>query len=307
MMKSLIHEIFTDFKNDGWQWRWLLPIGLFVIFFIYNYGFERIFGIMGHPGWQKSLWIGGLGMLLWTIAMPLSGLRTDSPARRKTFLFFIFVVICVGFVLGSGLNNKWSAIWEKPQERLFISSLLYRLRFLQLIIPFFLISILFIPSMSKAGIRILGAGDRKKSYLKWLLIIIPLVIFALCFSDFQKVYPRIKPWNMQSVFGMSKFGAWLVSELAYALDFVFVEWFFRGILVIVAGKFWGRKVIIASAILYAFLHFGKPALETLSSLLGGYLLGHIAFETKSIRWCIVFHLGMALFMEFSALSFHYLF
>lgn len=89
----------------------------------------------------------------------------------------------------------------------------------------------------------------------------------------------------------------MIYELAYGLDFVTVEFLFRGFMVIGLMHVVGRRAVLAMAVVYCFLHFGKPAGEAISSIFGGYILGVIAFETRSIWGGIIVHLGIAWMME----------
>jgi membrane protease YdiL (CAAX protease family) len=89
-------------------------------------------------------------------------------------------------------------------------------------------------------------------------------------------------------------------EIAYALDFITVEFLFRGFMVIGLMSMIGRGAVLMMAVTYCFLHFGKPPVEAISSIFGGYILGVIAYETKSIWGGIVIHVGIALSMEIAA-------
>jgi hypothetical protein len=53
-------------------------------------------------------------------------------------------------------------------------------------------------------------------------------------------------------------------------------------------------------VVYAFLHFGKPAGETISSIFGGYILGILAFQSRNIFGGLIAHLGVAWGMEYFA-------
>ena len=59
----------------------------------------------------------------------------------------------------------------------------------------------------------------------------------------------------------------------------------------------GRHAVLPMAVIYCFLHTGKPPGEAISSIFGGYILGVIAYETKSIWGGIIVHVGIAWMME----------
>ena len=52
---------------------------------------------------------------------------------------------------------------------------------------------------------------------------------------------------------------------------------------------------------YASLHFGKPLGETIGSIFGGYILGVLALQTRSIWGGIIVHVGVAWLMDLAAL------
>ena len=88
-----------------------------------------------------------------------------------------------------------------------------------------------------------------------------------------------------------------VFQLCYGSDFVFVEFFFRGFMVLGFTRLLGIRAIIPMVVVYALIHFEKPLLEALSSIIGGLVLGVISYRTKSIYGGIILHLGIAYMME----------
>jgi membrane protease YdiL (CAAX protease family) len=90
-------------------------------------------------------------------------------------------------------------------------------------------------------------------------------------------------------------------EFVYGIDFVFIEFFFRGFLILALARIAGPGVILPMASFYVFIHFGKPMGETISSFFGGTLLGIIAYYSRSIAGGIIVHMGIAWMMEAGAL------
>jgi hypothetical protein len=91
---------------------------------------------------------------------------------------------------------------------------------------------------------------------------------------------------------------WLLGyELSYGLDFVSIELFFRGFLVIALARYAGQYAILPMAAFYCTIHFGKPLGECISSFFGGLALGVIAWRTRSILGGLIVHLGLAWLME----------
>jgi membrane protease YdiL (CAAX protease family) len=79
-----------------------------------------------------------------------------------------------------------------------------------------------------------------------------------------------------------------------------IELLFRGFMVIGMASVLGRAAVVPMVVTYCFLHFGKPAGEAVSSIFGGFILGVIAYETRSIWGGIIIHVGIAWAMELAA-------
>ena len=97
--------------------------------------------------------------------------------------------------------------------------------------------------------------------------------------------------------------AWLpmaIYEFVYGLDFFNTEFLFRGFMIIGLAHILGKDTIVPMLVTYCFLHFGKPVGEAISSIVGGYILGVIAFYTRSIWGGVMVHAGLAWMMELAA-------
>ncbi len=137
-------------------------------------------------------------------------------------------------------------------------------------------------------------------YWTILLILIPLVLIASFDASFLRQYPSIRDTAVASYMGWPSWLPYALFELAYGSDFISVELVFRGFLVIGMMQIMGRSAVLPMVVLYAFYHFGKPAGEAISSIFGGYILGVIAFQTRSIFGGIIVHVGLAWMMELFA-------
>lgn len=135
-----------------------------------------------------------------------------------------------------------------------------------------------------------------KPYLTMLLIMVPLVAAAATQKDFLAMYPKLS--NVQ--FFLEENNSWvykLLYELSYGSDFVSIELFFRGFLILAFVKWAGKETILPMAVFYCTIHFGKPLGECISSFLGGIILGVITYRTKTILGGLIVHLGIAWLME----------
>ncbi|MDP4245398.1 MAG: CPBP family intramembrane metalloprotease [Bacteroidota bacterium] len=152
-------------------------------------------------------------------------------------------------------------------------------------------------------------GFRAGPYLAILAMLVPLIALASTQHDFLRAYPKLRSIAfMDSLNAMNSTGTlhghahpiwpWrLLYELSYGLDFVTIELFFRGWLVVGLSRWLGPKVILPMAAFYCSIHFGKPLGECISSFAGGLALGVLAWRTRSILGGLMVHLGIAWMME----------
>lgn len=135
-----------------------------------------------------------------------------------------------------------------------------------------------------------------RPYFIMLLIMVPLVAAASFQKDFLNVYPKLK--NIQFFFE-NEYSGWykFLYEVSYGSDFVTIELFFRGFLILAFVKWAGKETILPMAVFYCTIHFGKPLGECISSYFGGIILGVITYNTQTILGGLVVHLGIAWLME----------
>ena len=136
-----------------------------------------------------------------------------------------------------------------------------------------------------------------RPYFQMLLIMLPFMIAASFLPSFLKQYPMYRVSTAHELLNIPEWLTVLIYEFAYGFDFITVEFLFRGFMVIGMMQILGRHAVLAMAVTYCFLHTGKPLGEAISSIFGGYLLGVIAYETKSIWGGIIVHVGIAWMME----------
>lgn len=140
-----------------------------------------------------------------------------------------------------------------------------------------------------------------KPYFVLLGIAVIFIGIGSFFSDIQEYYPRFERSGGERYANRHDWPEWLavlVYEIAYGSDFVAVEVFFRGFLIHAFAKTLGGHAVLAMVGSYAFLHFGKPLTEAVSSVFGGYLLGIISYYTRNVWGGIIIHIGVAWAMEF---------
>lgn len=132
----------------------------------------------------------------------------------------------------------------------------------------------------------------------WILLagMVPLIAGASMLSDFLDYYPRFRKL---SVLDAPPLKIWIY-ECFYGMDFVSIELFFRGFMVIAFIRYVGIHAVLPMAAFYLSIHYGKPMGEAISSFFGGTILGVIAFHSRSIYGGIMVHMGIAWLMELGA-------
>lgn len=143
-------------------------------------------------------------------------------------------------------------------------------------------------------------GYNWRPYVAMLAIMfIPIVLVSFG-KDFQYTYPTYKPGTFEENHNVPVWLSVSIYEIIYLLDFTIVELLFRGFMVLGIGRLFGTKVIWGMVACYAALHFGKPLAEAIGSIGGGFVLGIIAYKTRSIFGGIIVHMGVAAIMDIVA-------
>jgi hypothetical protein len=143
-------------------------------------------------------------------------------------------------------------------------------------------------------------GVNSKLYLSLLALMLPIIALASFQPDFQHMYPRAQSLSGIPSEGPTAWPYFALYELLYGLDYIFIEFFFRGFVVLAFARLCGRSIILPMAAFYVFIHFEKPLGECISSFFGGMLLGIIALETRSVMGGVIVHMGIAWMMEIAA-------
>lgn len=224
----------------------------------------------------------------------------------------VFIVLLVlapvifGFQQYFYLHRVWIEEQASANMRAYYGlSSEYIIRVILLIIPTFAIWWL----LNRNDQPFYGFSANKEGYQPYwtmLLIMVPLIIFASTQKDFLQYYPKARIIEQTGATGLHKLWLTLKFEIAYGFNFITIESFFRGFLILAFVQYTGKAAIIPMACFYCSIHFGKPMMECISSFFGGLLLGIIAYHTRSIFGGLMVHLGIAWLMEAGALIGNYL-
>lgn len=164
------------------------------------------------------------------------------------------------------------------------------------VLPVAAIKLVLRERVGEYGLRIRGIGRHAPVYGVLLAVSIPFVAAASYTSAFQAKYPfyDLAPGE----------GLWPNMTLwwaVYGLQFVALEFFFRGFMVHgLAGRL-GYMAVFVMVVPYNMLHYGKPMAEALAAIVGGVVLGSLSLRSRSIWWGAAVHIGVAGVMDASAL------
>lgn len=140
-------------------------------------------------------------------------------------------------------------------------------------------------------------GEVHLHWRGYLLLAAPIMVFAIVASfgaDFSGHYP----------FYSKSYRSWfdlLVWEAIYILQFIAVEFFFRGYLLHGLKRNFGSLSIAVMCLPYLMLHFQKLWPESLGAILFGFFLGVLALMSRSIWGGVMVHVSIALTMDLAAM------
>lgn len=212
---------------------------------------------------------------------------------NKRFLFLLLIApaifswkmvfdVSVHFSNNPVQNAYWNQIIYWPFKLIIISTVLF-----------------LIWKLMKEQQPFYGVTTKEFSFAPYwlmLLMMVPLIAAASTQHDFLSVYPKLK--SISFLTNRHNSGWYkLLYELAYGTDFISIELFFRGFLVLAFVKWFGKDAILPMACFYCTIHFGKPMGECISSFFGGLILGIVIYNTQTIFGGLMVHLGIAWLME----------
>jgi len=145
---------------------------------------------------------------------------------------------------------------------------------LYLIIPFFFILIIFRESPHAYGFTV---GDWKAGLVITFvgIILMTPVILVLGFhnasmNEYYKSWQASLPWKI-------------------FLDLFGWEFFFRGWILFGYARKFGSEALWLQAVPFALAHIGKPEVETLSTIFGGFAFGWVAWRSRSFLYPLLIH------------------
>jgi len=255
----------------------------------------------------------------------VTDVRADADARAATTratdrkMVIVFVTAAVALTCGNFLSDGSRPQWmERILRTVGLHSLATRLHdgmlvsthrdFNQLAfwavimvatywVPAVLaIRLVFHERVRDYGLRIKGILPHLRTYAALYAIAAPLIIAFSFTAAFQEKYPFYHPLAGHSLWPYM-YAWWAL----YWLQFVSLEFFFRGFMVHGLAPRLGWAAIFAMVVPYNMLHYGKPMPEALAAIVGGIVLGTLSLKTRSVWWGAALHISIALTMDISAL------
>lgn len=163
-----------------------------------------------------------------------------------------------------------------------------------IVLPWLVIRFGFKQSMLDFGWRWNQVSEHWRGYL---LLLSPILVFVVLVSfgkDFVNHYPFYRTAGRSWL-------DFLLWELLYMSQFVFLEFFFRGFMLNALRPAIGANAIWVMCVPYMMIHLPKLALEATGAILFGLFLGILALQSRSIWGGVLVHAGVALSMDIAAL------
>ncbi len=147
------------------------------------------------------------------------------------------------------------------------------------------------------GLRVRGIGRYVVPYVLLFVVAVPFLVGASYSLEFEARYP-FYDLGLREGFWPYLWVWWGL----YAVQFIALEFFFRGFLVHGLVPRFGYMAVFVMAVPYNMLHYGKPMPEALAAIVGGIVLGTLAIRTRSIWWGAALHISIAASMDLLSLG-----
>ncbi len=297
---SVIFKYLQEFYEKEFKLAYFVAILLLLGIYIYlNYwhALEIRFAAGGKTKWSSFFGYYLLYLIPFAAAFFLQLLFYKDCDYYRNYWFWIILLLAPAF-FSFRINFDFHQqiiknTWSGDAQIFWMRCLNWVVRVFVVLIPVFIIW--WIKDRNNQPFYGTAALKEVKPYLVMLLIMIPLIALASTQKDFLQMYP--KAGFIEQLDLPTKKWHYIFYEVCYGFDFVSIEFFFRGFLILSLLKICGTHCIVPVACFYCTIHFGKPLGEAISSFWGGLLLGIISYNTQSIWGGLIVHLGIAWLME----------
>ena len=310
-MQKLYQFVF-DYNKKYFHWQLYTIVVVFLavaIYFNYSYNFERGF-LLSLP----NKFLRGLGFsvvlaipfLFTCVLLHYFKLQQTWWRQRDFWLLLTLTLVLYGLSRTVNMRDLLGLDADYLRHRFIFLCFVYIGKVILIILPLVVYYYYYErkndSTNSWFGLSLKGANI---SSYTWLVICIVLYMSVTSYiTDLTAYYPVLNRSGALQYAQAYKVPYWqtaTIFETLYALNFISVEFLFRGVLVIGFVRFLGPYAVLPMVGSYAVLHFGKPMTETITSVLGGYLTGIFAYYTNRIWGGVILHITLALSMEFFGL------
>jgi membrane protease YdiL (CAAX protease family) len=164
------------------------------------------------------------------------------------------------------------------------------------VIPALVVKLVLRERIRDYGVKLQGALSGLWIYAIMFAVMIPLILIVSRDAHFQQTYPFYRLDVGEPLW--PRFWVW---EVLYGLQFVGLEFFFRGFMLHGIRHRFGVYAVFVMMVPYCMIHFGKPMPETFASIIAGVALGIMSLKTRSIWLGAAIHITVALSMDFTSL------
>lgn len=239
------------------------------------------------PGWdnRKPLWV------LLISALCLIGINYLTPA--SSYLYFKPLLNLFGKGNSLSLSN-----WLYNHPNYSLHQLMYWgcwNVFFYFILPACVIKLVWKEKLADYGFKLKGALMGWPIYMVMLAVMIPCVYYMSYDKGFQQTYPFYEP---PRIYFWGKLFIW---ELFYVLQFITLEFFFRGFMIHGTKQKFGIYSVFIMMVPYSMIHFGKPLPECIGSIIAGIVLGTLSYKYTSVVLGACMHITVAISMDLLSL------
>ena len=299
---EFVGDIVGFVKSDFRLAKYIYAIAL-AVFVIVGQVHFHIYDLLIAPSYENGTSMLRLPLvyacMYFAVLLPTLWMHGELWRMRKwqSWVLPLVLVTIDGAGQGFDLYRQWAAdyaVWFKDRYYLcLVGSFLFRSVFIVLSLMVF--------HKLTAGTFALYGLKRSAKYLRVYALIYAVllpVFLAVSFTpQFLDYYPKMDIAYYDGAMGWSRLSVIGLFEMCYANDFLGVESMFRGAMVIGLARWLGPRTVLPMALTYMCIHLGKPDLELCSSVIGGYMLGILAYRTHHLWGGIIIHLGIAMFFE----------
>lgn len=285
------------------NWGIVLFLGSFLalaIWFNYEYRFEKRILDSAYETNRYFFYNMAYYMAPYLVGALAIGLFSGKWDFWKKGGFWLVLLIFAG---AQSIDSwyHWYEPFDLPRETRYLGRKLFAkvVRTSCYLLPI-LLFYLFVRKRRNSFFGLTRKGFDAGPYYLMMAIMIPALFWASFDPSFLKAYPTYQPGMAERYLDISPWITFIPYELLYATTFLALEILFRGFLIFEMEKFLGDKVVIPMVCVYCTLHFGKPMMECISSIFGGFILGVIALRTRSVYGGAWVHIFIALGMDLLA-------